>query len=267
MTGTGPHLAAPNLSTLWGRIVLDELARCGLRWAVIAPGSRSTPLALAAADHPDVADLSVIDERSAAFVALGLAKATGRPAAVITTSGTAATNLLPAVTEADRSAIPLLALTADRPARLRDAGDSQATDQVKLFGDRVRWFYETPEPALPAGLDEARLRALRSALCYAWARAIGDGTTPGPVHLDLPFDKPLEPTSPTSRRPRTSPATPRAQRRRVRTASPSSARRPPPAGPAACRGVGPPRPETDPTASPATQSTSSPRPWRAPAAP
>ena len=161
MTGPAPyapHRDAPNLSTLWGRIVVDELARCGLRWAVIAPGSRSTPLALATADHPDVADLSVIDERSAAFVALGLAKATGRPAAVITTSGTAATNLLPAVTEADRSAIPLLLLTADRPARLRDAGDSQATDQVKLFGARARWFYETPEPALPPPDRMARRR-------------------------------------------------------------------------------------------------------------
>ena len=177
-----PWREVPNLSTLWGRIVVDELARCGLRWAVIAPGSRSTPLALAAADHPDVADLSVIDERSAAFVALGLAKATGRPAAVITTSGTAATNLLPAVTEADRSAIPLLLLTADRPARLRDAGDSQATDQVKLFGARVRWFYETPEPALPAqpaGGAEARLRALRAAVCHAWARATGSGARRG----------------------------------------------------------------------------------------
>jgi len=191
-----PSTPPPNLSTLWGRVVIDELARCGLRWAVIAPGSRSTPLALAAADHPDVADLSVIDERAAAFVALGLAKATGRPAAVITTSGTAAANLLPAVAEADRSAVPLLALTADRPARLRDAGDSQATDQVKLFGDRVRWFHETPEPALPPGAEEVRLRALRSAACHAWAaaRGLGPRSAPGPVHLNLPFDKPLEPT-------------------------------------------------------------------------
>jgi len=183
----------PNLSTLWGRVLIDELARCGVRHAVIAPGSRSTPLAFAAADHPDVSDLSVIDERSAAFVALGLARATGWPALVISTSGTAATNFLPAVTEADRAGVPLLVLTADRPARLRDAGDSQTADQVKLFGSRVRWFHETPHPGLGPGAGEATLRALRSAAAHAWARAAGSGGPPGPVHLNVPLDKPLEP--------------------------------------------------------------------------
>lgn len=184
----------PNLSTLWGRVLIDELARCGVRHAVIAPGSRSTPLAFASADHPDVSDLSVLDERSAAFVALGLARATGRPAVVLSTSGTAAANFLPAVAEADRAGVPLLVLTADRPARLRDAGDSQTTDQVKLFGDRVRWFHETPHSGLEPGREEATLRALRSAAAHAWARAAGTGGPPGPVHLNLPFDKPLEPT-------------------------------------------------------------------------
>jgi len=183
----------PNLSTLWGRVLIDELARSGVRHAVIAPGSRSTPLAFAAADHPDVSDLSVIDERSAAFVALGLARATGWPAVVISTSGTAAANFLPAVTEADRAGIPLLVLTADRPARLRDAGDSQTTDQVKLFGGRVRWFHETPHPGLGPGREEATLRALRSAAAHAWAQAAGTGGPPGPVHLNVPLDKPLEP--------------------------------------------------------------------------
>jgi 2-succinyl-5-enolpyruvyl-6-hydroxy-3-cyclohexene-1-carboxylate synthase len=182
--------AAPNVSTLWGRVLADELARCGLRHAVIAPGSRSTPLVVALAEHPDVFDHSVIDERSAAFVALGLARATGRPAAVVTTSGTAAANLLPAVLEADRAGVPLLLLTADRPPELRDAGDSQSADQVKLFGDRVRWFHLVAEPAA----DDGRLRYLRSTACEAWARAAGSGGPPGPVHLDLPFRKPLEPT-------------------------------------------------------------------------
>jgi len=181
--------AAPNVSTLWGRVLADELARCGLRHAVIAPGSRSTPLVVGLAEHPDVLDHSVIDERSAAFVALGLARATGRPAAVVTTSGTAAANLLPAVVEADRAGVPLLLLTADRPPELRDTGDSQSADQVKLFGDRVRWFHLVAEPAA----DDARLRYLRSTACEAWARATGAGGPPGPVHLDLPFRKPLEP--------------------------------------------------------------------------
>ncbi|MGD2114058.1 MAG: 2-succinyl-5-enolpyruvyl-6-hydroxy-3-cyclohexene-1-carboxylic-acid synthase, partial [Acidobacteriota bacterium] len=183
----------PNLSTLWGRVLVDELARCGLRHAVIAPGSRSTPLAFACADHPDVSDLSVIDERSAAFVALGLARATGRPAAVISTSGTAAANFLPAVTEADRAGVPLLVLTADRPARLRDAGDSQTADQTKLYGERVRWFHEVTEARLEPGSEEPSLRSLRSTAGHAWSRALGAAGPPGPVHLNLPFEKPLEP--------------------------------------------------------------------------
>jgi len=178
-----------NVNTLWGRVLVDELARAGLRHVAIAPGSRSTPLVTAFAGHPDVRDHSLIDERAAAFFALGLARATGEPAAVLTTSGTAAANLLPAVLEADRSGVPLLLLTADRPPELRDAGESQSADQVKLFGERVRWFHLVAEPA--AG-DEL-LRYLRSTACEAWARASGAGGPPGPVHLDLPFRKPLAP--------------------------------------------------------------------------
>jgi len=181
--------APPNVNTLWGRVFVDELARAGLRNAAIAPGSRSTPLVVAFAAHPDVQDHSLIDERAAAFFALGVARATGEPAAVLTTSGTAAGNLLPAVMEADRAGVPLLVLTADRPPELRDAGESQAADQVKLFGAAVRWFHQVAEPA--AG-DE-RLRYLRSTACEAWARALGAGGAPGPVHLDFPFRKPLEP--------------------------------------------------------------------------
>jgi 2-succinyl-5-enolpyruvyl-6-hydroxy-3-cyclohexene-1-carboxylate synthase len=181
--------APPNVNTLWGRVFVDEIARAGLRHAAIAPGSRSTPLVVAFAAHPDVQDHSLIDERAAAFFALGVARATGEPAAVVTTSGTAAGNLLPAVMEADRAGVPLLLLTADRPPELRDAGESQAADQVKLFGERVRWFHLVAEPA--AG-DE-RLRYLRSTACEAWARAAGAGGAPGPVHLDFPFRKPLAP--------------------------------------------------------------------------
>ena len=184
---------AVHANGVWAETLVDELARAGLRHAVIAPGSRSTPLVLALAAHPDVADRSVIDERAAAFFALGLARATGDPAAVVTTSGTAAANLLPAVAEAERAGVPLLLLTADRPPELRDTGDSQSIDQVKLFGGFVRWFHQVAEPSLDAG----RLAYLRSTACEAWARATGaaGGGPPGPVHLNLPFRKPLEPAS------------------------------------------------------------------------
>lgn len=184
-------IEASNLATLWGRVWIDELARSGVRHAVIAPGSRSTPLALAAAAHPDIEDLSVIDERSAAFLALGLAQATGGPAVVISTSGTAAGNFLPAVMEADRWGVPLLVLTADRPASLRDTGDSQAANQTRLYGHHVRWFHD---PGVPDA-SETALAAARSAASEAWARALGLAGRggPGPVHLNLPFGKPLEP--------------------------------------------------------------------------
>ncbi|MBR9975577.1 MAG: 2-succinyl-5-enolpyruvyl-6-hydroxy-3-cyclohexene-1-carboxylate synthase, partial [Bacteroidetes bacterium] len=147
-----------NINQLWSRSIADELARSGVRHAVISPGSRSTPLVIALAAHPDITDHSVIDERSAAFFALGLSKATGDPVVLLCTSGTAAANYYPAVCEADASRVPILLLTADRPAFLRDSGAPQTMDQVKLYGDRVRWYADTglPEADLP------RLRALRS---------------------------------------------------------------------------------------------------------
>src|SRR5277367_5967973 len=141
-----------NPSTAFGAVLADELARCGLREVVVAPGSRSAPLAMAfdELDRAGRIRLHVrIDERSASFTALGLAKASGRPVAVVCTSGTAAANLHPAVIEADESAIPLLLLTADRPPELRGIGANQAIDQIKLYGGAVRWFCE-------AGLPEAR---------------------------------------------------------------------------------------------------------------
>lgn len=177
-----------NINSLWAHVLVDELARCGLREAVITPGSRSTPLVLAFAEHPDIRDFSLVDERSAAFFALGLAHANGRPAALVCTSGTAAANYFPAVCEADRSDTPILVLTADRPEVLRDAGASQAMDQLKLFGDRVRWFHEVAQPEA----DDEKLRYLRNTAGKAMVSA--EGIQPGPVHLNLPFRKPLEPT-------------------------------------------------------------------------
>ena len=144
-----------NPSTAFATCLADELARCGLREVVLAPGSRSTPLAMAflEAERNGRVRLHVrIDERSASFTALGLAKASRRPVAVLCTSGTAAANFHPAVIEADESGIPLLVLTADRPPELRGVGANQAIDQIKLFGGAVRWFAETGVPEARPGM-------------------------------------------------------------------------------------------------------------------
>jgi 2-succinyl-5-enolpyruvyl-6-hydroxy-3-cyclohexene-1-carboxylate synthase len=182
-----------NPSTAFGTVFADELARCGLREAVVAPGSRSTPLAMAlhALDAGGRIRLHVrIDERSASFTALGLAKASGRPVAVLCTSGTAAANFHPAVIEADEAGVPLLVLTADRPPELRGTGASQTIDQVKLYGSAVRWYAEAEVPQPRPGA----VAYWRSLACQAWAQAAGDaGTFPGPVHVNLPFRDPLVP--------------------------------------------------------------------------
>src|SRR5215472_2164605 len=138
-----------NGSTALAAVLVDELVRCGLREAVIAPGSRSAPLAMAlhAAAAKGRLRLHVrIDERSASFLALGLAKASGKPAAVVCTSGTAAAHFHAAVIEADEAGIPLLVLTADRPPELRGTGANQTIDQLKLYGTAVRWFCEVGVP-------------------------------------------------------------------------------------------------------------------------
>jgi 2-succinyl-5-enolpyruvyl-6-hydroxy-3-cyclohexene-1-carboxylate synthase len=186
-------VATVNPSTAFGVTFSDELIRCGLREVVLAPGSRSTPLAMAffeAAQQQRVRLHVRIDERSASFTALGLAKASRRPVAVLCTSGTAAANFHPAVIEADESAVPLLVLTADRPPELRGIGANQAIDQIKLYGSAVRWFCEV-------GLPEARPGMVgywRSLACQAWAHVAGRaGGLAGPVHLNLPFREPLVP--------------------------------------------------------------------------
>ena len=151
------------------RAFVDELARCGIRHAVTSPGSRSTPLVLSLAREPRIRASSLIDERSAGFFALGIAKASGTPAALACTSGTAAANYAPAVIEAHEARVPLLVLTADRPPELRDLGAGQTVDQVKLYGSAAKWFLEvddhpaTPDAAalaaparLPRVLDRAR---------------------------------------------------------------------------------------------------------------
>jgi len=181
-------MTAPNRNTLWGEVLVDELAAAGVTAACVSPGSRSTPLTLAVADHPDVTVLSHLDERSSAFFALGRARRTGQPAAVICTSGTAAANFHPAVMEADEGRVPMIVLTADRPPELRDSGANQTTDQEKLYGDAVRWYRTLPEPEP----DARKLRSLRVTADRAVAEATA--TPSGPVHLNVPARKPLEPT-------------------------------------------------------------------------
>ncbi len=178
-----------NANTRWMAIFVEELARCGLEAVCIAPGSRSTPLTLAFAAQPAVRVYRHLDERSAGFFALGLAQATKRPVALVCTSGTAAANFHPAIIEAYYAHVPLLVLTADRPPELRSSGANQTIDQIKMFGDHVRWAVEapTPQPDDPA-LVLRHLRTLAARAC-----ATADGLLKGPVHLNFPFRKPLEP--------------------------------------------------------------------------
>ncbi|GAB7012847.1 2-succinyl-5-enolpyruvyl-6-hydroxy-3-cyclohexene-1-carboxylic-acid synthase [Halolamina salina] len=181
-------MTAPNRNTLWARAIVDELARSGVTAACISPGSRSTPLTVAFDEHEAIRTFSHLDERSAAYFALGRARRTGEVTPLVCTSGTAAANYHPAVLEADQSRVPLLALTADRPPELRDSGANQTADQEKLYGDAVRWYKDLPEPEA----EPRKLRSLRTTVARALAEA--EGTDAGPVHLNCPFRKPLEPT-------------------------------------------------------------------------
>ncbi len=186
--------SSPPPSTLWGEHIAAELHRAGLRHAVISPGSRSTPLTLAFTGHGGFRAWLQIDERSAAFFALGMAQTLNEPVALVCTSGTAAAEYFPAVVEAGQNAVPLLLLTADRPPELRDSGANQTIDQRKLYGGHVRWEAELPLPE--AHPSPRTLRALWSTLDRALAIARGAAhTPPGPVHLNLPFRKPLEPAT------------------------------------------------------------------------
>ncbi len=178
-------------TTSYARTLVDEWVRNGVTNAVVSPGSRNTPLTLAVVRDTRLRVDIVLDERSAGFRALGIGLATGRPAIVCCTSGTAAVNLHPAVVEAHHARVPLLVCTADRPAELRDWGAGQTIDQAGLFGGSVRWFHDPGPPDVTAGVPEldARWRALASR-----AAAHAAGPPAGPVHLNLPFREPLVPT-------------------------------------------------------------------------
>jgi 2-succinyl-5-enolpyruvyl-6-hydroxy-3-cyclohexene-1-carboxylate synthase len=177
-----------NRNTALASALIEELARAGVERAVICPGSRSTPVALALLRERAIETVSVVDERSAAFLALGAANATGRPVAITCTSGTAAANLHPAVCEADEASVPLVALTSDRPPELRGIGAGQTIDQIGLYGSAARWFCEVGTH----DADDAGLLHMRATACRAAAIAAGD-PRPGPVHLNLAWRDPLGP--------------------------------------------------------------------------
>jgi 2-succinyl-5-enolpyruvyl-6-hydroxy-3-cyclohexene-1-carboxylate synthase len=177
-----------NANTALASAFAEELARGGLRLAVISPGSRSTPLALALWRQPEIEVKVIVDERSAGFFALGAAQASREPVALLCTSGTAVVNYHPAVVEADESGIPLVVLSADRPPELRGIGAGQTIDQIKSFGSSVRWFCEVGTH----DADDSGLLHYRSVACRALGAARGE-TRPGPVHLNLPWREPLAP--------------------------------------------------------------------------
>jgi 2-succinyl-5-enolpyruvyl-6-hydroxy-3-cyclohexene-1-carboxylate synthase len=182
---------ARNAGHAFAIVAVDELVRHGMTDAVVAPGSRSTPIALALLADDRVRVHVRIDERSAAYLALGLARTTGRLVPVLCTSGTATTYFHGAVMEADLSRVPLLALTADRPPALRGTGANQTVDQVRMFGSAVRLAVDAPLPeALPGSVPA--WRALFASVAEHCLGAV-PGSPPGPVHLNCPFDEPLLP--------------------------------------------------------------------------
>jgi 2-succinyl-5-enolpyruvyl-6-hydroxy-3-cyclohexene-1-carboxylate synthase len=177
-------MSYPNASTALAEVIVDELVRSGVRRVVIAPGSRSAALAIAAARSSDIDVTVVIDERSAAFFALGVAKASGIPAAVVTTSGSAIAHLFPAVIEADTACVPLLLFTADRPPELHGIGANQTIEQAGLFGTHVRAGIELG----PAEHDPGAPSEWRRAVAGAVA-----ASADGPVHVNVSFREPVVP--------------------------------------------------------------------------
>lgn len=181
------NLSHENVTWLYVRALVDELARAGVKHVCLCPGSRSTPLAMTFAGHAGIKMWMHLDERSCAFFALGLAKASHGPVVLVCTSGTAAANFFPAVAEAYQARIPLLVLTADRPPELRETGAPQTIDQLKLYGGYAKWFADL---ALPEANLEM-LRYARTMACRAVAKAAQ--APAGVVHFNMPFREPLVP--------------------------------------------------------------------------
>jgi 2-succinyl-5-enolpyruvyl-6-hydroxy-3-cyclohexene-1-carboxylate synthase len=177
-----------NINSFWGYLLIDELVRNGVSLFCISPGSRSTPLTIAAAENPLAENIICIDERGSAFYALGYAKATGKPAALICTSGTAAANYLPAIIEARQSRIPLIILTSDRPPELRGTGANQSIDQIRLYSHYPKWFFDLPCPN-----QDISPQMVLTTIDQAVFKANYD--SPGPVHLNCMFREPLAPSN------------------------------------------------------------------------
>jgi 2-succinyl-5-enolpyruvyl-6-hydroxy-3-cyclohexene-1-carboxylate synthase len=176
-----------NTNSLWGSVLVETLHRLGVTQAVISPGSRSTPLTMAFAVHAGIESIPVLDERSAAFFALGLARRHRRPVVLLCTSGTAGANYFPAVIEAQESGVPLLVITADRPPEMRECQSGQTIDQQKLYGSHMNFYHELAVPVASAPM----LRYLRQTLAQAVERT--QYPAAGPVHLNAPFRDPLPP--------------------------------------------------------------------------
>ncbi len=176
-----------NINTVWASVLVETLYRLGLKTAIICPGSRSTPLTVAFAQHSAIETIPILDERSAAFFALGLAKSGGLPTVLVCTSGTAGANFYPAVIEAHESRVPLIILTADRPPELRHCHAGQTIDQVKLYGHYPNWQVELGIPSI----EIEQLYYLRQTLIFSWEKSLFP--IRGVVHLNIPFRDPLHP--------------------------------------------------------------------------
>jgi 2-succinyl-5-enolpyruvyl-6-hydroxy-3-cyclohexene-1-carboxylate synthase len=183
------NIDSSNINSVWASIIVESFHRLGLTKAIICPGSRSTPLAFAFAQYNQIEAISMLDERSASFFALGIAKRLGLPVALVCTSGTACANFYPALIEARESRVPLLFLTADRPQELRDCNAGQTIDQVKIFGNFPNWQAELAVPSL----DLKMLSYLRQLAVHAWEKSLWP--IAGPIHLNIPFREPLAPIS------------------------------------------------------------------------
>jgi 2-succinyl-5-enolpyruvyl-6-hydroxy-3-cyclohexene-1-carboxylate synthase len=177
-----------NVNALWGSVIAETLVRSGVTTAIVSPGSRSTPLAFAFARHPGIEAIPVLDERSASFFALGIAKRELRPVVLLCTSGSAGANYFPAVVEAHEAGVPLIVITADRPPEMRDCASGQTIDQHKLYGSFTPFYHELSVPELTLPL----MRYLRQTVAHAVESSLAP--SPGPVHLNAPFRDPLVPT-------------------------------------------------------------------------
>jgi 2-succinyl-5-enolpyruvyl-6-hydroxy-3-cyclohexene-1-carboxylate synthase len=176
-----------NINSFWGYLVVEECIRNGIDYFCISPGSRSTPLTVAVAANPSAKSVVCFDERGAAFHGLGYAKATGKPAVMVCTSGTALANYFPAIVEAKQTCTPLIVISADRPPELKETSANQTIDQVKIFGDYVKWFFELPAPDM--NINPA---FVLTTIDQIISETMTDKK--GPVHLNCMFRKPLEPT-------------------------------------------------------------------------